>query len=74
MSEGDVEPMEEDKLAANKAINRNASEEVMPTEMEQKKEKRKSQEDGVVESLQNNGIETAIEVKKKNKSASISEV
>ncbi|KAI3915563.1 hypothetical protein MKW92_029864 [Papaver armeniacum] len=74
MSEGDVEPMEEDKLAANKAINPNASEEVMPTEMEQKKEKRKSQEDGVVESRQNNGIKTAIEVKKKKKSASISEV
>ncbi|RZC90981.1 hypothetical protein C5167_028812 [Papaver somniferum] len=57
VSEGDVEPMEE----------------VMSTEMEKKKEKRKSEVDGIELQL-NNGIEKAIEVKKKKKSASISEV
>ncbi|MCL7046520.1 hypothetical protein MKW94_007582 [Papaver nudicaule] len=63
---GDVEPMEEDKLAANKATNEEASEEDMSTEMKEKKEKRKSQEDGV-ESEQNDRIETANEVKRKKK-------
>ncbi|KAI3997142.1 hypothetical protein MKX01_008986 [Papaver californicum] len=73
MSEGDVEPMEEDKLAANQATNGDASEEDMSAEMEQKKEKRKSLEDGV-KSRQHNDIETAIEVKKKKKSIIINDV
>ncbi|RZC45039.1 hypothetical protein C5167_037988 [Papaver somniferum] len=65
MSEGDVKPMEEDKLAANKAINGDGSEEDMSTDM-RKKAKRKSQEDGV-ESEQSDSMKTAIEVKKKTK-------
>ncbi|KAI3922978.1 hypothetical protein MKW98_013512 [Papaver atlanticum] len=67
------EPMEEDKLEPNETTNGDASEEVMSTEMEQKKEKRKSEVDGV-ELQQNDGIENAIEAKKKKKSVSISEV
>ncbi|KAI3972060.1 hypothetical protein MKW92_005441 [Papaver armeniacum] len=57
MSECDVKPMEEYKLAIG--------EEDMSTGMK-KKSKRKSQEDGV-ESKQNDNIKTAIEVKKKTK-------
>ncbi|XP_026439608.1 uncharacterized protein LOC113338389 isoform X1 [Papaver somniferum] len=73
MSEGDVETMEEDISGATKSTNGNTSEEDMSTEMKDKKEKRKLQEDGV-ESEQNEYIETAIEVKKKNKSISTSDV
>ncbi|MCL7033398.1 hypothetical protein MKW94_002674 [Papaver nudicaule] len=73
MSVGDVEPIEEDKLAANKATNGDASEEGMSTEMKKNKEKRKSQEDGV-KLEQNDCIGIAIEVMKKNKSVSISDV
>ncbi|MCL7021986.1 hypothetical protein MKW94_030410 [Papaver nudicaule] len=71
MSEGDVEPMEDDKLASNKATNGNASEDYMSTEMEKKKkEKRKLKEDEV-ESDQNDGTETTTtEVTKKKKSTS----
>ncbi|KAI3972061.1 hypothetical protein MKW92_005442 [Papaver armeniacum] len=61
MSECDVEPMEEYKLAIG--------EEDMSTGMK-KKSKRKSQEDGV-ESKQNDSIKTAIEVKKKTKPLNI---
>ncbi|KAI3880597.1 hypothetical protein MKX03_037469 [Papaver bracteatum] len=64
MSECHVKPMEDYKLALH--------EEDMSTGM-MKKSKRKSQEDGV-ESEQNDDIKTAIEVKKKKKSVSISEV
>lgn len=55
-----------DEEKTNMDIENGASEENMATERK-KKEKRKSQEDGV-ESEQNDGIEIAIEVKKKKDS------
>ncbi|KAI3945268.1 hypothetical protein MKX01_035029 [Papaver californicum] len=59
------EPMEEDKSAAIKDADGDALEEDMSSEMKKKKEKRKSQEDGV---------QTDTEGKKKNKSLSTSDV
>ncbi|KAI3902237.1 hypothetical protein MKW92_022981 [Papaver armeniacum] len=59
-------------VLVNMDIENGASEENMATERK-KKEKRKSQEDGV-ESEQNDGIEIAIEVKKKKDSISKSNV
>ncbi|MCL7030620.1 hypothetical protein MKW94_016336 [Papaver nudicaule] len=61
-----------DEEKTNMDIEDGASEEIMATERK-KKEKRKTQEDGV-ESEQNDDIETAIEVKKKKESISKSDV
>ncbi|KAI3875162.1 hypothetical protein MKW92_047274 [Papaver armeniacum] len=68
MSEGDAEPVEKEKLGANKATDVDASEEDMLTEMKGKKEKRELQEDGV-ESEQNDGIGASIELKKQYNSS-----